>query len=71
MFNLSNNINNVILGVAIVLIGQLINVSYENSLGAVFIIAPIWTAGLILIIGGIVDGIRQTVMPKKRKRARM
>lgn len=71
MFNLSNNINNVILGVAIVLIGQLINVSYENSLGAVFIIAPIWTAGLILIIGGIVDGIRQTVMPKKHKRARM
>ena len=45
MFNLNNNINNVILGVAIVLIGQLINVSYENSLGAVFIIAPIWTAG--------------------------
>ena len=71
MFNLNNNINNVILGVAIVLIGQLINVSYENSLGAVFIIAPIWTAGLILIIGGIVDGIRQTVMPKKHKRARM
>ena len=71
MFNLNNNINNVILGVAIVLIGQLINVSYENSLGAVFIIAPIWTAGLILIIGGIVDGTRQTVMPKKRKRARM
>lgn len=71
MFNLNNNINNVILGVAIVLIGQLINVSYENSLGAVFVIAPIWTAGLILIIGGIVDGIRQMVMPKKRKRARM
>lgn len=71
MFNLNNNINNVILGVAIVLIGQLINVNYENSLGAVFIIAPIWTAGLILIIGGIVDGIRQMVVPKKRKRARM
>lgn len=71
MFNLSNNINNVILGVAFLLIGQLINVSYENSLGIVFIIGPVWTAGLILIIGGIVDGIRQMVMPKKRKRARM
>lgn len=71
MFNLSNNINNVILGVAFLLIGQLINVSYENSLGIVFVIGPVWTAGLILIIGGIVDGIRQTVMPKKRKRARM
>lgn len=71
MFNLSNNINNVILGVAFLLIGQLINVSYENSLGIVFVIGPVWTAGLILIIGGIVDGIRQMVMPKKRKRARM
>lgn len=71
MFNLSNNINNVILGVAFLLIGQLINISYENSLGIVFVIGPVWTAGLILIIGGIVDGIRQMVMPKKRKRARM
>lgn len=71
MFNLSNNINNVILGVAFLLIGQLINVNYENSLGIVFVIGPVWTAGLILIIGGIVDGIRQMVMPKKRKRARM
>lgn len=71
MFNLNNNINNIILGVAIVLIGQLINISYENSLGAVFIIAPIWMAGLILIIGGIVDSIRQAIAPKKRKRARM
>ncbi len=71
MFNLSNNINNIILGVAFLLIGQLINVNYENSLGIVFVIGPVWTAGLILIIGGIVDGIRQMVMPKKRKRARM
>ena len=71
MFNLNNNINNVILGVAIVLIGQLINVSYENSLGAVFIIAPIWMAGLILIVGGIVDSIRNAIVPKKHKRARM
>lgn len=71
MFNLSNNINNVILGVAFLLIGQLINVSYENSLGIVFVIGPVWTAGLILIIGGIVDGIRQAIAPKKRKRARM
>lgn len=71
MFNLSNNINNVILGVAFLLIGQLINVSYENSLGIVFVIGPVWTAGLILIIGGIVDSIRQAIAPKKRKRARM
>lgn len=71
MFNLSNNINNVILGVAFLLIGQLINVSYENSLGIVFVIGPVWTAGLILIIGGIVDSIRQAIVPKKRKRARM
>lgn len=70
MFNFSNNINNIILGVAIVLIGQLININTQDSLGAVFIIAPVWTAGLILIIGGIVDGIRQAVMPKK-KRARL
>lgn len=67
MFNFSNNINNIILGVAIVLIGQLINVNTQDSLGAVFIIAPVWTAGLILIVGGIVDGIRQAVMPKKRR----
>nr|DAJ52639.1 MAG TPA: Phosphoinositide-interacting protein family [Caudoviricetes sp.] len=71
MFNLSNNINNVILGVAFLLIGQLINVSYENSLGIVFVIGPVWTAGLILIIGGIVDGIRNAMKPKRRKRARM
>ena len=71
MFNLSNNINNVILGVAFLLIGQLINVSYENSLGIVFIIGPVWTAGLFLIVGGIVDSIRQAIAPKKRKRARM
>lgn len=70
MFNLNNNINNIILGVAVLLIGQLINVEYENSLGAVFIIAPVWTTGLILIIGGIVDGIRQAMKPK-RKRARV
>lgn len=67
MFNFSNNINNIILGVSIVLIGQLINVNTQDSLGAVFIIAPVWTAGLILIIGGIIDGIRQAVMPKKRR----
>lgn len=71
MFNLSNNINNVILGVAFLLIGQLINVNYENSLGIVFVIGPVWTAGLFLIVGGIVDGIRQAIAPKKRKRARM
>lgn len=71
MFNLSNNINNVILGVAFLLIGQLININYENSLGIVFVIGPVWTAGLILIIGGIVDSIRQAIAPKKRKRARM
>lgn len=71
MFNLSNNINNVILGVAFLLIGQLINVSYENSLGIVFVIGPVWTAGLILIVGGIVDGIRNAMKPKRRKRARM
>lgn len=71
MFNLSDNASNVLMGIAFLLIGQLINVSYENSLGIVFVIGPVWTAGLILIIGGIVDGIRQTVMPKKHKRARM
>lgn len=71
MFNLNNNINNVILGIAFLLIGQLINVSYENSLGIVFVIAPVWTAGLILIVGGIVDGIRQAMQPKRRKRARV
>lgn len=71
MFNLSNNINNVILGVAFLLIGQLININYENSLGAVFIIGPVWTVGLFLIVGGIVDGIRNVMKPKRRKRARM
>lgn len=71
MFNLSNNINNVILGVAFLLIGQLINVNYENSLGAVFVIGPVWTVGLFLIVGGIVDSIRNAIVPKKRKRARM
>lgn len=71
MFNLSDNMSNVLMGVAFLLIGQLININYENSLGAVFVIGPVWTVGLILIIGGIVDGIRQMVMPKKRKRARM
>lgn len=71
MFNLSNNINNVILGVAFLLIGQLINVSYENSLGIVFVIGPVWTVGLFLIVGGIVDGIRNAMKPKRRKRARM
>lgn len=71
MFNLSNNINNVILGIAFLLIGQLININYENSLGAVFVIGPVWTVGLFLIVGGIVDSIRQVIAPKKRKRARM
>lgn len=71
MFNLSDNASNVLMGVAFLLIGQLINVSYENSLGAVFVIGPVWTVGLFLIVGGIVDGIRQAIAPKKRKRARM
>lgn len=71
MFNLSNNINNVILGIAFLLIGQLININYENSLGAVFVIGPVWTVGLFLIVGGIVDSIRQAMKPKRRKRARM
>lgn len=71
MFNLSNNINNIILGVAFLLIGQLININYENSLGAVFVIGPVWTVGLFLIVGGIVDGIRNAMKPKRRKRARM
>jgi hypothetical protein len=71
MFNLSDNASNVLMGIAFLLIGQLININYENSLGAVFVIGPVWTVGLFLIVGGIVDGIRQMVMPKKRKRARM
>lgn len=71
MFNLSDNMSNVLMGVAFLLIGQLINISYENSLGAVFIISPVWTVGLFLIVGGIVDSIRQAIAPKKRKRARM
>ena len=71
MFNLSDNMSNVLMGVAFLLIGQLINISYENSLGAVFIIGPVWTVGLFLIVGGIIDSIRQAIAPKKRKRARM
>ena len=71
MFNLSDNMSNVLMGIAFLLIGQLINISYENSLGAVFVIGPVWTVGLFLIVGGIVDGIRQAIAPKKRKRARM
>lgn len=71
MFNLSDNVSNVLMGIAFLLIGQLINISYENSLGAVFVIGPIWTVGLFLIVGGIVDSIRQAIAPKKRKRARM
>lgn len=71
MFNLSDNMSNVLMGIVFLLIGQLININYENSLGAVFIIGPVWTVGLILIVGGIVDGIRQAIAPKKRKRARM
>lgn len=71
MFNLSDNISNVLMGIAFLLIGQLINISYENSLGAVFVIGPVWTVGLFLIVGGIVDSIRQAIAPKKRKRARM
>lgn len=71
MFNLSDNASNVLMGIAFLLIGQLINISYENSLGAVFVIGPVWTVGLFLIVGGIVDSIRQAIAPKKRKRARM
>lgn len=71
MFNLSDNMSNVLMGVAFLLIGQLINISYENSLGAVFVIGPVWTVGLFLIVGGIVDGIRNAMKPKRRKRARM
>lgn len=71
MFNLSDNMSNVLMGIAFLLIGQLINISYENSLGAVFVIGPVWTVGLFLIVGGIVDSIRQAIAPKKRKRARM
>jgi len=71
MFNLSDNISNVLMGVAFLLIGQLININYENSLGAVFVIGPVWTVGLFLIVGGIVDGIRNAMKPKRRKRARM
>ena len=71
MFNLSDNISNVLMGVAFLLIGQLININYENSLGAVFIIGPVWTVGLFLIVGGIVDGICNAMKPKRRKRARM
>lgn len=71
MFNLSDNMSNVLMGVAFLLIGQLINVNYENSLGAVFVIGPVWTVGLFLIVGGIVDGIRNAMKPKRRKRARM
>lgn len=71
MFNLSDNMSNVLMGVAFLLIGQLLNVSYENSLGAVFVIGPVWTVGLFLIVGGIIDSIRQAIAPKKRKRARM
>lgn len=71
MFNLSDNASNVLMGIAFLLIGQLINISYENSLGAIFVIGPVWTVGLFLIVGGIVDGIRQVIAPKKRKRARM
>lgn len=71
MFNLSDNMSNVLMGVAFLLIGQMINISYENSLGAVFIIGPVWTVGLFLIVGGIVDSIRNAMKPKRRKRARM
>lgn len=71
MFNLSDNMSNVLMGVAFLLIGQLINVNYENSLAAVFVIGPVWTVGLFLIVGGIVDGIRNAMKPKRRKRARM
>lgn len=71
MFNLTDNVSNVLMGIAFVLVGQLININYENSLGAVFVIAPIWTVGLFLIVGGIIDSIRQAIAPKKRKRARM
>nr|DAF39570.1 MAG TPA: Phosphoinositide-interacting protein family [Caudoviricetes sp.] len=71
MFNLSDNMSNVLMGVAFLLIGQLININYENSLGAVFVIGPVWTVGLFLIVGGIVDGIRNAMKPKRRKRARM
>lgn len=71
MFNLSDNASNVLMGIAFLLIGQLINISYENSLGAVFVIGPVWTVGLFLIVGGIVDGIRNAMKPKRRKRARM
>lgn len=71
MFNLSDNMSNVLMGIAFLLIGQLINISYENSLGAVFVIGPVWTVGLFLIVGGIVDGIRNAMKPKRRKRARM
>lgn len=71
MFNLSDNVSNVLMGIAFLLIGQLININYENSLGAVFVIAPVWTVGLFLIVGGIVDSIRNAIAPKKRKRARM
>lgn len=71
MFNLSDNMSNVLMGIVFLLIGQLINISYENSLGAVFIIGPVWTVGLFLIVGGIVDGIRNAMKPKRRKRARM
>ena len=69
MFNLSDNISNVLMGIAFLLIGQLINVEYQNSLGAVFVIGPVWTVGLFLIVGGIVDSIRQAIAPKKRKRS--
>ena len=71
MFNLSDNMSNVLMGIAFLLIGQLININYENSLGAVFVIGPVWTVGLFLIVGGIVDGIRNAMKPKRRKRARM
>lgn len=71
MFNLSDNMSNVLMGIAFLLIGQLININYENSLGAVFVIGPVWTVGLFLIVGGIVDSIRNAMKPKRRKRARM
>lgn len=71
MFNPSDNASNVLMGIAFLLIGQLININYENSLGAVFVIGPVWTVGLFLIVGGIVDGIRNAMKPKRRKRARM
>lgn len=71
MFNLSDNVSNVLMGIAFLLIGQLINISYENSLGAVFVIGPVWTVGLFLIVGGIIDSIRNAMKPKRRKRARM